>query len=98
MARNDLIQVEGTITDVSKGDRYTVTLTDNDVQVFAKLCGKMRRHHIRVVTGDRVTVGCPHMTALMVSSHFATGNTGCLPRMSYTSSPKEAVTNQRQPA
>jgi translation initiation factor IF-1 len=57
MARNDLIQVEGTITDVNKGDRYTVTLTDNDVQVFAKLCGKMRRHRIRVVTGDRVTVG-----------------------------------------
>jgi translation initiation factor IF-1 len=57
MARNDLIQVEGTITDISKGDRYTVKLMDNDVQVFAKLCGKMRRHRIRVVTGDRVTVG-----------------------------------------
>jgi translation initiation factor IF-1 len=57
MARNDLLQVEGTITDVSKGDRYTVTLTDKDVQIFAKLCGKMRRHRIRVVTGDRVTVG-----------------------------------------
>jgi translation initiation factor IF-1 len=57
MARSDLIQVEGTVIDVSKGDRYTITLTDNGVQVFAKLCGKMRRHHIRVVTGDRVTVG-----------------------------------------
>jgi translation initiation factor IF-1 len=57
MARNDLIQVEGTITDINKGDRYTVKLMDNDVQVFAKLCGKMRRHRIRVVTGDRVTVG-----------------------------------------
>ena len=57
MARSDLIQVEGTVIDVSKGDRYTITLTDNGVQVFAKLCGKMRRHRIRVVTGDRVTVG-----------------------------------------
>lgn len=57
MARSDLIQVEGTVIDVSKGDRYTITLMDNDVQVFAKLCGKMRQHHIRVVTGDRVTVG-----------------------------------------
>jgi len=37
MARDDLIQVEGTVTDISKGDRYTVTLTDNDVQIFAKL-------------------------------------------------------------
>jgi translation initiation factor IF-1 len=57
MARDDLIQVEGTVTAISKGDLYTITLTDNDVQIFAKLCGKMRRHHIRVVTGDRVTVG-----------------------------------------
>jgi translation initiation factor IF-1 len=57
MAKSDLLQVEGTVIDVSKGDLYTIKLTDNDVQVFAKLCGKMRRHHIRVVTGDRVTVG-----------------------------------------
>ena len=40
MARDDLIQVEGTVTDISKGDLYTVTLTDNDVQIFAKLWGK----------------------------------------------------------
>jgi translation initiation factor IF-1 len=57
MAKSDLLQIEGTVIDVSKGDLYTIKLTDNDVQVFAKLCGKMRRHHIRVVTGDRVTVG-----------------------------------------
>jgi translation initiation factor IF-1 len=57
MAKSDLLQVEGTVIDVSKGDLYTIKLTDNDMQVFAKLCGKMRRHHIRVVTGDRVTVG-----------------------------------------
>lgn len=57
MAKNDLLQVEGTVIDVSKGDLYTIKLVENDMQVFAKLCGKMRRHHIRVVTGDRVTVG-----------------------------------------
>jgi translation initiation factor IF-1 len=57
MARDDLIQVEGIVTDISKGDLYTITLTDNDVQIFARLCGNMRRHRIRVVTGDRVTVG-----------------------------------------
>jgi translation initiation factor IF-1 len=57
MARDDLIQVEGIVTDISKGDLYTITLTDKDVQIFAKLCGKMRHHHIRVVPGDRVTVG-----------------------------------------
>jgi translation initiation factor IF-1 len=57
MAKSALLQVEGTVIDVSKGDLYTIKLTDNAVQVFTKLCGKMRRHHIRVVTGDRVTVG-----------------------------------------
>jgi translation initiation factor IF-1 len=57
MAKSDLLQVEGIVTDVSKGDLYTIKLTENDMQIFAKLCGKMRRHHIRVVTGDHVTVG-----------------------------------------
>jgi translation initiation factor IF-1 len=30
---------------------------DNNVEIAAKLCGKMRRFNIRVVVGDRVTVG-----------------------------------------
>jgi hypothetical protein len=31
MAKSDLLQVEGTVIDVGKGDLYTIKLTDNDV-------------------------------------------------------------------
>ena len=56
MARDDLAQIEGKVSDVAAGGLYKVEL-DNKVVVTAKLCGKMRRFNIRVVVGDRVTVG-----------------------------------------
>lgn len=56
MAKDDLAQFEGQVVDASAGGLYKVKL-DNAVEVAAKLCGKMRRFNIRVVVGDRVTVG-----------------------------------------
>lgn len=56
MAKEDLAQLEGKIVDVGAGGIYKVHL-DNNVDIQAKLCGKMRRFNIRVVVGDRVTVG-----------------------------------------
>ena len=56
MAKDDLAQLEGTIADVAAGGIYKVKL-ENQVEIAAKLCGKMRRFNIRVVVGDRVTVG-----------------------------------------
>jgi translation initiation factor IF-1 len=56
MAKDDLAQLEGTIADVAAGGIYKVKL-ENNVEIAAKLCGKMRRVNIRVVVGDRVTVG-----------------------------------------
>ncbi len=56
MAKDDLAQLEGRIVDASAGGLYKVKL-DNELEVAAKLCGKMRRFNIRVVVGDRVTVG-----------------------------------------
>lgn len=56
MAKDDLAQVEGKITDVQAGGIYRVML-ENGIEISAKLCGKMRRFNIRVVVGDRVTVG-----------------------------------------
>lgn len=56
MAKDDLAQLEGQIVDVAAGGVYRVKL-ENDVEISAKLCGKMRRFNIRVVVGDRVTVG-----------------------------------------
>lgn len=56
MAKQDLIECKGHVTKVSTGGLYTIKL-DNDIEILAKLCGKMRRYSIRVVLGDRVTVG-----------------------------------------
>lgn len=56
MAKDDLIRIEGRITDTSGGGHYKVQL-ENGVTVLAKLCGKMKRFNIRVIVGDKVTVG-----------------------------------------
>ncbi len=56
MAKDDLAQIEGKVTDACAGGIYKIKL-ENDVEISAKLCGKMRRFNIRVVVGDTVTVG-----------------------------------------
>lgn len=56
MARDDLAQLEGKIIDVGSGGLYKVQL-ENETELSAKLCGKMRRFNIKVVVGDKVTVG-----------------------------------------
>jgi translation initiation factor IF-1 len=56
MAKDDLAQLEGQVVDAVAGGIYKVKL-ENEVEISAKLCGKMRRFNIRVVVGDKVTVG-----------------------------------------
>ncbi|MGE4233224.1 MAG: translation initiation factor IF-1 [Bacteriovoracia bacterium] len=56
MAREDLVRIEGRVSEASGGGHYKVKL-ENDIIVLAKLCGKMKRFNIRVLVGDRVTVG-----------------------------------------
>ncbi len=56
MAKEDLAQLEGKVVDVAAGGIYKIQL-ENEVEIIARLCGKMRRFNIRVVVGDRVTVG-----------------------------------------
>ena len=57
MAKSDLAQFDGQITDIKAGGRYKVKLEKSNAEISAKLCGKMRRYNIQVVLGDRVTVG-----------------------------------------
>ena len=58
MARDDLAQLEGQVVDVAAGGIYKVKIdNDNDIRVQAKLCGKMQKFNIRIVVGDKVTVG-----------------------------------------
>ena len=55
MANEDLIEIEGTVKEVFPGGNFLVQ-TEAGSEVHAHLAGKLRRFHIRVVLGDRVTV------------------------------------------
>lgn len=56
LARDDLIQATGSVDKILGGGRYQITLETGQV-VTAQLSGRMRRFRIRVIPGDRVTVG-----------------------------------------
>lgn len=56
MAKEDLARLEGTVTDTRGGGNYVITL-ENGLTLTAKLSGTMKRYKIRVVQGDKVTVG-----------------------------------------
>jgi translation initiation factor IF-1 len=56
LARDDLIQATGSVDKILGGGRYQITLESGQV-VTAQLSGRMRRFRIRVIPGDRVTVG-----------------------------------------
>lgn len=55
MSGDDLVELEGTITQVYPGGHFEVK-TDEGLVVKAYLAGKLRRHRIRVVLGDKVTL------------------------------------------
>ena len=57
MPKSDLIQCDGHIVRVCSNGLYKVQLEKKNIEVSARLCGKMRRYNIQVVNGDRVTVG-----------------------------------------
>lgn len=49
------IEMMGTVMEALKGTRFRVRL-DNNHEVLAYLCGKMRKYYIRILLGDRVKV------------------------------------------
>ena len=49
------LEMMGTVEQALKGTQFTVRL-DNDHEVLAYPCGKMRRYYIRLLLGDRVKV------------------------------------------
>ena len=55
MAKEDSIEMEGTIVDTLPNTMFRVELDTGHV-VTAHISGKMRKHYIRILTGDRVTV------------------------------------------
>ena len=53
--KEDLIQVDGIVTKVLPATMYKVKLVNNH-EILAHISGKMRKHFIKITTGDRVTV------------------------------------------
>ena len=55
MAKEELIEMEGTVTEVLPDSVYRVEL-DNGNTLSAYAAGKMRKFRIRVVAGDKVKI------------------------------------------
>src|SRR5690606_22287720 len=55
LAKEEILEFEGIVTEVLPDGNFRVRL-DNDHQVLAYAAGKMRKHRIRTIVGDRVTV------------------------------------------
>jgi len=53
MAKEEKITVEGTVIEALPNTMFKVKL-DNGHEVLGYLSGKMRRHYIRILLGDRV--------------------------------------------
>ena len=55
MAKEDVIEVEGTVTEALPNTQFRVEL-DNGHNVLAHISRKMRMNYIRILPGDRVKV------------------------------------------
>jgi translation initiation factor IF-1 len=55
MAKEELIEMQGVVSEVLPDSRYRVTL-QNGHELIAYSGGKMRKNHIRVLAGDSVSL------------------------------------------
>jgi translation initiation factor IF-1 len=55
MAKEELLEMNGVVMEVLPDSRFRVTL-DNGHDLVAYTAGKMRKHHIRILAGDKVSL------------------------------------------
>lgn len=55
MAKEELIEMQGVVTEILPDARYRVTL-DNGHKLVAYTGGKMKKHRIRILAGDKITL------------------------------------------
>lgn len=55
MAKEELLEMTGLVMEVLPDSRYRVTL-DNGHKLVAYSAGRMRKHHIRILAGDKVSL------------------------------------------
>ena len=53
--KDDVIRVDGTVVKVLPATMYIVRL-ENGSEILAHISGKMRKHFIRITTGDKVSL------------------------------------------
>jgi len=55
MSKEELIEMNGVVNEILPDSRYRVTL-ENGHALIAYTAGKMRKHHIRILAGDKVSL------------------------------------------
>jgi len=55
MAKEEAIEFQGQVTELLPNAMFRVKL-ENDHEILAHTAGRMRKHRIRVLAGDKVTV------------------------------------------
>ena len=55
MAKEDLLEMNGVVDEVLPDSKYRVTL-ENGHMLVAYSAGKMRKHHIKIIAGDKVSL------------------------------------------
>ena len=55
MPKDDIIEFEGEVIDTLPNTLFKVRL-ENGHEIIAHISGKMRKHYIRILTGDKVKV------------------------------------------
>jgi len=55
LSKQDVIEMEGTIQEALPNAMFKVTL-ENEHKVLAHISGKMRKHFIKILPGDKVKV------------------------------------------
>jgi translation initiation factor IF-1 len=55
LAKEEHLEMNGVVSEVLPDSRYRVTL-DNGHELVAYSAGKMRKHHIRILAGDKVSL------------------------------------------
>lgn len=53
MAKEELLEMQGVVMEVLPDSRFLVSL-ENGHTLVAYTAGKMRKHHIRIIAGDKV--------------------------------------------
>lgn len=55
MAKDDVIEMEGTVIETLPNTMFRVELENSHV-IIAHISGRMRKHYIRILTGDKVRI------------------------------------------